>query len=118
MSLNYICIAISFYAAHWLAIDGVQPTIPENPPPITKDLQKKDSVDPAAKLTAQQDHKDQKHIHGYESLCCGCSSHVHNEKSLLAQPLCNVMLNSYSHDRHVSLHYLFVVLSLVRFGSK
>ncbi|XP_047498027.1 transcription initiation factor TFIID subunit 6-like isoform X1 [Penaeus chinensis] len=49
---------------HWLAIEGVQPTIPENPPPITKDAQKKDSVDPAAKLSAQQENKDQKHIHG------------------------------------------------------
>ncbi|KAK7071035.1 Transcription initiation factor TFIID subunit 6 [Halocaridina rubra] len=48
---------------HWLAIEGIQPTIPENPPPINKDTQKKDAVDPAAKLSAQ-DTKDQKHIHG------------------------------------------------------
>lgn len=26
--------------AHWLAVDGVQPTIPENPPPQSKDSQK------------------------------------------------------------------------------
>lgn len=25
---------------HWLFIDGVQPTIPENPPPVAKNIQK------------------------------------------------------------------------------
>ena len=36
--------------SHWLAIDGVQPAIPENPPPMSKDQLVADSVDPAAKL--------------------------------------------------------------------
>ncbi|PRD30843.1 UNVERIFIED_CONTAM: Taf6 [Trichonephila clavipes] len=36
--------------AHWLSIEGVQPTIPENPPPVSKDQQKMESMDPAAKL--------------------------------------------------------------------
>ncbi|GFQ99633.1 transcription initiation factor TFIID subunit 6, partial [Trichonephila clavata] len=36
--------------AHWLSIEGVQPTIPENPPPVSKDQQKLESMDPAAKL--------------------------------------------------------------------
>lgn len=26
--------------SHWLFIDGVQPTIPENPPPVSKSTQK------------------------------------------------------------------------------
>ncbi|XP_046746889.1 transcription initiation factor TFIID subunit 6-like isoform X1 [Diprion similis] len=39
--------------AHWLCIDGVQPTIPENPPPVSKDAQKIESVDPTSKLTAK-----------------------------------------------------------------
>ncbi|XP_052903122.1 transcription initiation factor TFIID subunit 6-like isoform X1 [Anopheles moucheti] len=36
--------------AHWLAVEGVQPTVPENPPPLSKDVQALDSVNPAHKL--------------------------------------------------------------------
>ncbi|XP_001599379.2 transcription initiation factor TFIID subunit 6 [Nasonia vitripennis] len=32
--------------SHWLCIDGIQPTIPENPPPVSKEVQKLESVDP------------------------------------------------------------------------
>ncbi|XP_052753714.1 transcription initiation factor TFIID subunit 6-like isoform X2 [Galleria mellonella] len=35
---------------HWLSVDGVQPTVPENPPPLTKEIQKLESVDPISKL--------------------------------------------------------------------
>lgn len=35
--------------AHWLAIDGMQPNIPENPPPIDKDKQLKEILEPSAK---------------------------------------------------------------------
>jgi transcription initiation factor TFIID subunit 6 len=33
-----------------LCIDGVQPTIPENPPPVSKEQQKLESIDPVTKL--------------------------------------------------------------------
>jgi transcription initiation factor TFIID subunit 6 len=32
--------------SHWLAIDGIQPAIPENPPPLTKEEQQLECVDP------------------------------------------------------------------------
>ncbi|KAI5715244.1 hypothetical protein M8J77_012916 [Diaphorina citri] len=35
---------------HWLAIEGVQPTVPENPPPVDKSAQKLESIDPISKL--------------------------------------------------------------------
>ncbi|KOB73165.1 Transcription initiation factor TFIID subunit 6, partial [Operophtera brumata] len=37
--------------AHWLSVDGVQPTVPENPPPLSKEAQKLESVDPVCKLS-------------------------------------------------------------------
>lgn len=36
--------------AHWLCVDGVQPTVPENPPPLSKESQAQDSVNPIKKL--------------------------------------------------------------------
>ncbi|CAG2167757.1 unnamed protein product [Oppiella nova] len=35
---------------HWLSIDGIQPSIPENPPPLSRDQQREESVDPAMAL--------------------------------------------------------------------
>lgn len=37
--------------AHWLSIEGIQPTVPENPPPVSKDLQRIESIDPVTKLS-------------------------------------------------------------------
>ena len=36
--------------AHWLSIDGVQPSIPENPPAQSKDQLQTESANPLAKL--------------------------------------------------------------------
>ena len=38
---------------HWLAIDGIQPAIPENPPPLTRDEQRLECVDPLEALNSK-----------------------------------------------------------------
>ncbi|XP_022231171.2 transcription initiation factor TFIID subunit 6 isoform X2 [Drosophila obscura] len=36
--------------SHWFVVEGIQPTVPENPPPLSKDSQFVDSVNPVIKL--------------------------------------------------------------------
>ncbi|KAH7646621.1 LOW QUALITY PROTEIN: transcription initiation factor TFIID subunit 6 [Dermatophagoides farinae] len=38
---------------HWLSIEGVQPAIPENPPPLSKDRLRLDGIDPSLVLKLQ-----------------------------------------------------------------
>lgn len=38
--------------SHWLSIEGVQPAIPENPPPVSKSEQRLESIDPLSASTA------------------------------------------------------------------
>lgn len=49
--------------AHWLSVDGVQPAVPENPPPLSKEAQKLESVDPITKLS-KPNNKDS------AGICC------------------------------------------------
>lgn len=44
--------------AHWLVIDGIQPTIPENPPPVSKDEQQLECVNPVINLKKKENEKE------------------------------------------------------------
>ncbi|ROJ66248.1 Transcription initiation factor TFIID subunit 6 [Anabarilius grahami] len=43
--------------AHWLSIDGVQPAIPENPPPAPKEQQKAESTEPLKAVKPGQEEE-------------------------------------------------------------
>lgn len=48
--------------AHWLAIEGIQPSVPENPQIITKEMQKREAIEglsnkPKEALKQQQNHQ-------------------------------------------------------------
>ena len=59
--------------AHWLSIDGIQPAIPENPPPATKDQQKHEILDTSVKAAID---KNQKPAKSGETI----SKHKHKKK--------------------------------------
>ncbi|XP_046853349.1 transcription initiation factor TFIID subunit 6-like [Xenia sp. Carnegie-2017] len=40
--------------AHWLSVEGVQPAIPENPPPVTLEVQSKDVMEKAPKMKLKE----------------------------------------------------------------
>ncbi|GFR62456.1 transcription initiation factor TFIID subunit 6 [Elysia marginata] len=63
--------------AHWLCIDGIQPSLPENPPPATKELQKQEILDTSLKQTAGPNRLGQKRSHPDSS---GKHKHSHHQK--------------------------------------
>lgn len=43
--------------AHWLSIEGVQPAIPENPPPVSKEQQKTEATEPLKAVKPGQEEE-------------------------------------------------------------
>lgn len=68
--------------AHWLSVDGVQPAVPENPPPLSKEAQKLESVDPITKLS-KPSNKDSAGIffNFFNNNCCMLKHISRSEKS-------------------------------------
>lgn len=58
--------------AHWLCIEGIQPSLPENPPPASKELQKQEILDTSIKQTAAPNRLGHKRSHP------DSSKHKHN----------------------------------------
>ncbi|XP_042201250.1 transcription initiation factor TFIID subunit 6-like [Callorhinchus milii] len=50
--------------AHWLSIEGVQPAIPENPPPAPKEQQKLESTEPLKVIKPGQEEDGQAKVKG------------------------------------------------------
>lgn len=47
IDFNSINSQSKFTKAHWLAIEGVQPSVPENPQLVSRDEQKKEAIEGA-----------------------------------------------------------------------
>ena len=54
LSVFFVCVP---FLAHWLSVDGLQPAIPENPPPATKDQQKLEILDTSVKAIIDKNQK-------------------------------------------------------------
>lgn len=48
--LNYLYTTYIVLIEHWLAIEGIQTAVPENPPLVSKNEQKSESVNPLKAL--------------------------------------------------------------------
>ncbi|KAI4887411.1 hypothetical protein NFI96_018881 [Prochilodus magdalenae] len=84
--------------AHWLSIDGVQPSIPENPPPATKEQQKAESTEPLKAVKPGQEEEGSLQAKGQSTT----SSEVKGQH-----------LSSYIHTQHCFLLDVLSVLSEV-----
>ncbi|KAG1687933.1 Transcription initiation factor TFIID subunit 6 [Nymphon striatum] len=84
--------------AHWLSIEGIQPTVPENPPPISKDQQKNESIDPLSALKRTPGNKvlqvGGKNKAGKSNVPSGPTKHIETEalQSLSSDPGLHQML--------------------------
>lgn len=68
--------------AHWLSIDGVQPSIPENPPPATKEQQKAESTEPLKAVKPGQEEDGSIQGKGQS----GASAEVKGKEKLRMKP--------------------------------